>query len=296
MKNRLGIIVINFNRNQDTLFCLQSIEKFCGGSDTIVYLIDNASDDPIKKYELYPFNIKINYLIQSTNYGFAKGNNIGIIQAIKDECNYLMLLNNDTEFVDNSLFNCIQEMENNKRIAICGLVNYFYDKPNMIWQAGAFIDLKNGEICQLQNINTKTSDPFFVDYVPGSSFIIKSSIIKEIGMLDEDYFAYYEESDFCLRVKRMGLLIAFIPNSKILHKVGKSTTNAKRFYLRTRNKLLFYSKYSKKSDYIFIYLKIIKKCFRTILSKKTLNRFEHFKCFLFSLIDFHLNNYGKGHF
>lgn len=267
---KVSFIIINYNNISDTLACLESLyglglQKF----NFDIYLIDNGSKQPFCESDLLPFQTRIPIKLYSLNknYGFAEGNNIGIREAQKVGYDYYVLLNNDTVLVDDSVVRMIRYMDSHEEVGISGLVNYYYSNPDELWQAGAYFDRKKFDFRQMRTFD-KTSDGFIeVDYVPGSSFFIKKEVLDSIGLLDPNYFAYREEVDYCLRAKEAGFKVGFLPNTRILHKVGKASTSLLKQYLRFRNELYFCSKFGKKKDFVIVYYHILKNTLKLWIKK-----------------------------
>lgn len=239
----VAFVIINYNGNEDTLACLQSLDRHCFEQGLIQYktiLVDNASKHPLQTSDLSRFCIPIHYYMSSENLGFAGGNNYGM-KAFLNEGNttdYFLLLNNDTEVVDDSISRLVLETEKSC-YSITGVVNYYFDQPKEVWQAGSIFRER-----RLRSIELKpsgTSSFIEADNVPGSSLLVKREVVDKIGMLDERFFAYYEEVEFCARAKKAGYRIAFLDSTRLLHKVGRSSTSLFKHYLRTRNTLLLYS-------------------------------------------------------
>ena len=126
------------------------------------------------------------------NYGFAEGNNIGIRFALKNlNPDYILLLNNDTVVDKNFLAEMINMGENNKEIGILGPKIYYYNKPNEIWSVGAKISWKTcrGIHIGINEIdNGQYKEKTEVEYVSGSAFLIKTEVIRKIGLLDKEFF------------------------------------------------------------------------------------------------------------
>lgn len=257
---KIAFIIINYNNIPDTVACLDSFMRFNRGKDDI-YLIDNGSKQQISDIDILPYKkyLSIKLIVLSKNCGFAEGNNIGIREAQKVGYDYYVLLNNDTELVDDSIIKLMKYMDSHHDVGIGGLVNYYFSAPDIIWQAGAKFIVRRFDYRQVQVVD-KSSDLFTeVDYVPGSSFFIRKEVIDKIGLLDPNYFAYREEADFCWRAKQMGFKIGYLPNTRILHKVGKSSTSFIKQYLRFRNDLYFCSKFGTKTHFLIVYARIVKR-------------------------------------
>jgi GT2 family glycosyltransferase len=198
------------------------------------------------------------------NQGFAEGNNIGIKYALKNlDPKYILLLNNDTVVDKNFLNTLVNEGENNLDFGLLGPKIYYYDDPNIIWCIGGKIDWKFGRGLHV-GINEYDNGQYGIkqrfDYISGASLLIKSEVIKDIGLLDKLFFLYFEETDFALRASLKGYKNIYVPNAKIWHKVSKSGGGIQKkigLYYITRNRWLFMKKWANSSDYlIFVILQI----------------------------------------
>lgn len=267
-KCKIAVIIINYNGNEDTMQCLESIERYCMCHCYSVILIDNASQHPIDDRELSRFKITIHYLKCPNNLGFSGGNNLAVDFIINNKLkfDYLLLLNNDTVIVDDSIDRLLTHLEEGEA-EIGGLVNYYYDNPVEIWQAGSLIRASKLSGKERRDFNPSSYKLIYVDVVPGSSLLIKYDVVEKIGLFDDRYFAYYEEVDFCIRAKENGYRVAFLPNTKILHKVGRSSTSMLKHYLRTRNTLLFYSIHYKQYM-ILAYFRALLRTIKCIMKSK----------------------------
>ncbi|NYB51991.1 MAG: glycosyltransferase family 2 protein [Methanobacteriaceae archaeon] len=199
------------------------------------------------------------------NYGFAEGNNIGIRFSLKNlEPEYVLLLNNDTVVGKNFLNELVKVGEKEEEIGILGPKIYIYHQPNVIWSAGCKISWK---LCRGVQIGTKQSDhgqfdeQKKVEYVSGSAFLIKTEVIHKIGLMDEKYFLYFEESDWTLRANQAGYESLYVPSAHVWHKVSQSGGGISKpagLYYITRNRWIFMKKWAKKSDYtIFVIYQIV---------------------------------------
>lgn len=293
---RIGVVIINYNGNDDTLECLESIQVFMSHHPKFlvkVFLVDNNSKIKLDERELNKVMPNIVFIQSKRNEGFAEGNNIGIRNALNCDTDYVILLNNDTVLVDDSFFRLISKMEIESAIGIGGIVNYYHSDQKRIWQAGVINDFKYGKPLSILNFNNKLSELKLVDYVPGSSMVIKKEVFERIGLLDARYFAYFEENDFCMRAKKAGFNVAFLQNTKILHKIGQSSNSYIKLYLRTRNILLFYSTYVSRK---VVLIALSRHCFRIIRSVvKTPKRLiPSIKAIAIGVYDFYIGNFYEG--
>lgn len=227
----VAIIIVNWNRSNDTLECLSSLNGI--NYDNIkVFVVDNCSND--NSYDLFKSfvrqemcNYRIELLRTKNNMGFAGGNNIAIKKAYVEHFDYIWLLNNDTVVNSNSLKKLIDVIDNNNDIGIVGSKIYYY-KTKLIWFAGGCINTWKGKTSHLglkddETTSIKYNKNTEVDYITGCSMLFRRNLIKEIGLLNENYFMYYEEVEFNIKAYQKNWKILFVHDSIIYHKVSISS-------------------------------------------------------------------------
>lgn len=247
------IIIVNWNGYRDTLECVESLYKI-NYKNYKVILIDNGSDtneiDAIT--DKFPSTVLIK---SNANLGFSGGNNLGIEFSIQSGAEYVLLLNNDTivevDFLNHLVGNIIQ---NDKVVIAVPKINY-HSNPQTIWYGGGFISKIRGSGFTLGEGKFEGSynKNKFVTFATGCCLLIETRVIKQIGTLDESYFLYLEDVDYCLRVISAGYKILYVADSKIYHKVSVSTKKNNALlplYYVTRNR--FYL--TKKSLSYYFYL------------------------------------------
>lgn len=266
------VIVVD-NNSQDK--SLDKIREYAQGkipikSDFFQYNLDNK---PLKIKELTNKESESSEIIKngfkelksddnliliknSENYGFAEGNNIGIRFALKFlNPDYILLLNNDTVVIRDFLKELIYTGEKNKEIGILGPKIYYYDEPDVIWSAGCKISWKLARGIQIgtnQPDHGQYNEKKEVEYVSGSAFLLKREVINKTGLMDKDYFLYFEESDLTLRANQAGYKSLYVPNAMVWHKVSRSGGGISKpigLYYITRNRWIFMKKWAKRSDY-----------------------------------------------
>lgn len=254
---KIAIVILNWNGKENTIECLKSIEDI---QDVIV--VDNNSNDnsvaAIKKD--FP---KVKIIQNKQNLGFAKGNNIGIKKALDDKAGFIMLLNNDTILEKNCLKNLLEAVKNNPQFSIFAPKIYFEknyefhknrykenEKGRVIWYAGGIIDWDNlyGHHRGVDEVDNGQFDKEEeTEFATGAAMLIKKEVFEKIGFLDEKYFLYYEDTDFCVRAKKSGSKILFTPNAVLWHKNAGSSSSGSELqdYYITRNRLIFGFKYGR---------------------------------------------------
>ncbi len=292
----VSIIVLNWNGWSDTVECLESIYHLNYSNYQVIVVDNNSKDDSIEKINDYamgklivksnffkydptdkPIEIlkyggksygNVNFLKHKKqliiienkkNYGFAKGNNIGMDYALKNlNPDYILLLNNDTVVDKDFLKILVREGETDPKIGFLGPKMYYYDNPDVIWCIGGKIDWK---LARGLHVGINETDigqyptKIDFDYINGSCLLIKRRVLEEIGLFDEKFFLYFEETDLALRASKKGYKNTYIPNAKILHKVSKSGGGIKKeigLYYITRNRWFFMKKWAKSNFLFFI--------------------------------------------
>lgn len=191
-------------------------------------------------------------LIQTgSNLGFAGGNNVGLRYVMaRDDFAYVWLLNNDTVIKPDALTKMVQRMQEKPEAGICGSTLPYYHEPEKIWALGGAtynkwlavprcigINQLKHETVNHQQVETD------MDYIAGASMLVTRSFLKDIGLMCEDYFLYFEELDWAVRAKGQYTL-AYAPESVVYHKVGASTgSGSKSEEFMVKNRILFTGKF-----------------------------------------------------
>lgn len=267
MNSKVAIVLINFNGFIDTVECIDSLNDIDYTNYEII-VVDNDSE---KDYDLLSAKYSdsnVTILSSESNLGFSGGNNIGISYARNQGAGYILLLNNDTLVENDFLTNMVSTAQKlNNRCVITSKIMYAYDKER-IWYAGGKFDFKTSRT-SVDGINEKDSEKYNkaqkVSFASGCCLLIPIEILDKIGLMNEDYFLYCEDTDYCLRILKADFEIMYEPKSKIYHKVNASTNKIAgiQTYYLVRNKLFIVKKYIrpvyKPLSYIYILLEILKR-------------------------------------
>src|ERR1044071_9911170 len=216
VSKRGSIIIPNYNGQKFLGDCIDSIHRLDFSRENYeIILVDNASSDG--SCEFIVSNYPDVFSIQAkSNLGFAKGCNLGIENSSGE---YIVLLNNDTVVDPNWLRELVSIAEADKSVAIVGSKLLFMQNPNVIQNASSYLTDKGdgGDLRAHQPDEGQYDTTREVMAVCGASMLIKRTLIEEIGALDEDFFAYYEELDLCYRARLYGKKIIFAPKSFVYH-------------------------------------------------------------------------------
>ena len=289
---KIAIIIINWKKYDLTLNCIDSVLKSSYKNFKII-LIDNEAQnsfpDEINKSE------KIKIIKNENNEGFSKANNQGIKYSIKNGFDYVLLLNNDT-LIKNDLINSLIQQSStlNQKIIQPLILNYDGTK---IWNAGGKINNIFGTFETLKkgkSFKNFKSDKNLTEWFTGCCVLIKSEIFNHVGYFDERFFAYYEDVDYSIRLKKMGYSIALMTNSYLQHyestsskSINKSEGNLSPYvhYLNIRNHILLLKKHSKSFNLIGVLLYQLIKILSYLIYFLIRFRFNKFKMVSKGLID-----------
>ncbi|HEX3048864.1 MAG TPA: glycosyltransferase family 2 protein [Bacillota bacterium] len=242
------VVILNYNGTRDTVECVQSLLQLDYPNYRIL-VIDNGSAvsclEEIKK--TFPGVVVMD---SGGNLGFAGGCTLGIRFALDRGAEYVWLLNNDTVVEAESLTALVQALEQNDECGIVGSKVLAYGTDKIDSAGGRILpflllhgwtkSIGNGETDRGQYDQDRE-----VDYAPGVSLLIRAETMRETGMMEERYFLYFEETDWCLRVKRMGWKIRYCHQSVVHHKGSQSMGGRSPLqnYYCARNYLFFIRKH-----------------------------------------------------
>lgn len=238
----VSIITVNFNHSYLTDDLLHSILQKNSYSNCEIIVVDNASTvNPVPGWqEKYP---GITFIRSEKNLGFAGGNNLGVKVAKGD---YLFFVNNDTVFTENLVATLVQTLEQHPQVGMVSPKLLYYDQPDMLQYAGYtdmnYFTARNACIGQYEtdqgqydHLVGKTG------FAHGAAMMVKREAIDKAGLMAENFFLYYEELDWCDRIKRAGFEVWVNMKACIYHKesisVGKQS--ALKEYFMNRNRILF---------------------------------------------------------
>lgn len=253
---KIGVILVNYNGKEHNEECIKSIFK-SSYSNLQVIVVDNGSKDGSPELLREKFGDKINLIMTGKNLGFSGANNIGIKKALDDNCDYIVLLNNDT-IIDKDLFYNMLKASKEESDAVISPKIYYYDNRDIIWSAGADMRWKKG-VTDQRGINQKDDGRYNkrekVEFATGCCLFIPSKVIKKVGYLTDDYFLYYEDTDYCMRIREKGFNIIYEPTAILYHKESASTGgNLSKLYIyyNTRNRLIFNKRFNKKNKIVYM--------------------------------------------
>ncbi len=248
-KPRIGLITVLYNTPSvlDDFFYSLSVQDY---ENYHLYIIDNSSESEslllseslIEKYDIKATIINNH----GNNIGVAAGNNQGIKKAFEDECDYILLLNNDLIFNDiNILTTLVNTALEGHEIVSPLIINHPEGK---VWYAGGVFNEYKGLAPHLdvgKNIEDLVNIKDEYTYAPTCFLLLNKNVFDKIGLMDELYFAYYDDTDFLYRAYKAGFCVRLERNAIVSHKVSVSTGGSLSFfsvYYLTRNRIIFINK------------------------------------------------------
>ncbi|TAN40747.1 MAG: glycosyltransferase family 2 protein [Nitrospirae bacterium] len=255
-KNKTGVVLVNWNGVELTVPCIASLLEGTVRPDQIV-VVDNASEDGSADLIARQFP-EVELIRNKENLGFTGANNIGISSLMASGCGYIWILNNDTTVDDRCLEVLKGHLDAHPEVAACS-GKILHDEPrNLVWYAGATYNPWTVRTRHRGHGEQDTGQYESIEKVPfisGCCMFVRSEAITNVGPFDDHFFAYDEDSDWCLRAAKAGLRLEYLPGAVIRHKVSASVAKLKKqeyggdtslfaVYVTSRNRLFLIRKHA----------------------------------------------------
>ncbi len=241
---RVAVVVLNWNGTDDTEECLRSLMKLDYPRCEII-VVDNGSTTSPRERLLRECP-SITYLQTETNLGYAGGNNVGIRYALSAGHDYVFVLNNDTIVESEVLSRAVPVAQADPRIGVLGIKILAWDDPARVWVAYGQVTYRQGLVRLIGYYwldDGRFDEQLDVEWVPGTAMLFRREALEEVGLFDEEFFAYHEDVDWCTRARRLGWRVVFAPCARIYHKGHRSSGGkgyvSPRQYLAGRNMILY---------------------------------------------------------
>lgn len=241
--SRIVVVVLHWQRSEETLACLRRLHAVQAVPLTVL-VVDNAGV-PLSDAAIYQACPRAVIIRNHANLGFAGGCNVGITWAMERGASYVLLHNDDAGISEHDLEDLYGAAEADSTIGMIGPTVYYGARRQIVWSSAGHIDRlgrasQRGADAPLGSVEhlPRTCD---VDYVTGCMLLVRVAAIRQIGLLDEAFFAYYEEAEWCQRAAASGFRVVWVPAVSAWHNIepherGESPLH---LYLMARNRLLF---------------------------------------------------------
>ncbi len=252
---KTAIILVNWNSFDYTAQCIDSLNRVTRKEFSVI-VVDNGSHDNSGQQlkEKFPHILLIE---AGSNLGFTGGNNLGLAYSLREQFQYSLLLNNDTEVAPDFLGLLTDYMDNHPDIGVIQPKIFYHHDKTLLWDGGSYFNPVLG-IAYTRGLGKIPGSRYNcikdVDWVTGCCFLTRNSILQETGLLAKNFFIYYEDVDLSFRIKKKGYRLVFYPDSVIYHIAGASQKRKEKgkegfvnpfvHYLNTRNRIWLLKKHT----------------------------------------------------
>lgn len=251
MTATVGIVTVLYNSNGVLEGFFRSLALQAGGPFRLhLYVIDNSAEDSgstLCRRLAEEAGIDATVVFNNANAGVARGNNQGIELALTDGCSHVLLSNNDVEFAAGTIARLLTALDASDASAATPKIHYFDD--GRIWFVeGRFrpwtmqidhVGIREADHGQFDAVNR-------CDYAPTCFMLCRAEVFRQVGLMDEQYFVYYDDADFLWRMRAAGKWLQVVPQALVLHKVSSSTGGdftPFSIYYANRNRIYFLRKH-----------------------------------------------------
>lgn len=307
----VAIVIVNYNSAPDVKRCLESLSSL-SYQRYFTVIVDGASPDgsgEVLRRTIKSGNVDI--VLNPENAGFAASSNLGIRLALAKDAQFVWLLNPDVEVDPEALSSLLEASFAYPEVSAFGS-KILYGREHIpqqcsptsgevIWSAGGTFDVARRSV-QMRGSHEvdqgQYDETLLCDYLPGCSLFIRSSVLEKIGMLPEEYFMYFEETDWCHRVQNSGGELMFIPESRVWHHTSDDKMqSASTVYYYNRNNLLFWYRMSSPAERLKLLCKTLflrlPSCFYAMKKSRLQPNADIFRAHFTSTLDFLIGRYGK---
>lgn len=243
---KICAVILNIADTPGLVECLLSLEKAVYGNLEVIVVHNGPPDAEFEKEVRRAAGWVSGVVFTGHNAGFAAGNNAGIKRALENGADYVLLLNDDTVVAPDFLDRLEEEALKDPAIGMLGPRIFYFPEQEKIWFTGAKFDKASCTFAFPGSGEAAASygheGPEGSDYITGCALLVSRKLVEKVGLLDERFFLYWEDSDWCLRAAAEGFKSVVVPSARIWHKISASAggaDSALKAYYKTRSHLLF---------------------------------------------------------
>lgn len=235
----IAVVIVDYDSERLSRRCIDSVVAL-GRADLRFFVVDNgASVDAARLEADFPGLV---VLSPGRNLGFAGGCNLGIARALEEDAAYCLLLNPDTRAETDFIAPLLAAMEADPRIGIASPTILEDDESRRVTDGGGVVNWWAGSPKGVMDRRLNADGPYLeVPFATGAAMLIRARAICEVGLMDEGYFLYYEDSDYCRAFVGKGWKIAYLPRAEVLHATSSVTgrSSGRYYYYFARNRIRF---------------------------------------------------------
>jgi len=249
----IGVVSVNYMAQRELCRCLASLKQHCGHTLHFI-VVDNSPAPEIEAIaQAHP---DITAIVPGTNTGFAGGCNLGITHALELGLDYILLLNPDTWTEHDFVGILLGKMTRNPHLGMVGpkiMRAARNGQEGAVWYGGARMNWWKGGPSQIMDSRHDGDGPALsVPCLSGCAMLIRAAAIRTVGMMDERYFLYYEDTDYCQRFLAKGFSLAYVPAARLIHDVSSTVGFQSRDYVYyfSRNRVWFMRRWARWYQYL----------------------------------------------
>jgi len=254
---RVLVLVLDWNGARDTFKCLASLRGLRFEGEYRVMVIDNGSREPIGPHLERGFGW-VDHVRNEVNLGYAGGNNVGLKRALEERFDYACILNNDVTVTGDFLSELVGAARSGSRVAAAGAKVLAAGEPGRLYMTYGEVTYRQSlvRLCGWRRRDRARGGgreaPREVEWVPGCCLLMSVEALREVGLLDEEFFAYHEDADWCARARKKGWRVLYVPQAVVYHR-GNASLGGRRYvsaraYLSARNSILFARKHATRAQ------------------------------------------------
>jgi GT2 family glycosyltransferase len=295
------LVILNWNNAPDTIECLESA-SLLDYPNYRVLVVDNGSTDGSAS-RIRTAHADVEIIETGENLGYAGGNNVGVRRALTRRMEYICILNNDVKVAPDFLTELVSALEDSAGAGIATPLVAEMERSDRVWALGQEVEWMSGKVMRLhagEDVSAQQSKAAFeVDVASGAAMLVKSEVFEHAGLLEELFYLYYEEVDWCLRVRREGYRILAVPSSLLWHRVSATLgpTSPVIDYYMLRNHLRMIGHHRSGASRLWLLTRIVLRSLVTIAAYTTKphggKRLPHRNSRLLALRDALLGRWGK---
>jgi len=289
-------VILNTNRRDDTLECIASLNDNSYERNTILVLDNQSSDGSVEAIHARFPQVKIIDL--ETNRGYAGNNNVGIAYALDQGADWIFVLNEDTVLAPDSLEMLVKAGESDPEIGIVGPMVYHYHTPDVIQSAGGVLGpyWDSIHLGRDQKDRGQYSEIHEVEWISGCAILLRREAILQAGSIDERFFYFWEETEWCIRIRRANWKIINVPQAKLWHK-GVTVDHKPKptvTYYATRNHLLTLAKHHAPFRvWASAWVQLLRTLTSWTIKPRWRNMHEHRDAMWYGIVDFLHGRWGQ---